>query len=351
MSNRIGVAVIGCGLVGAHRARTAAADRRTALRLVIDNQPERAAGLAAAHGVEASSDWRSALSREDIGAVVISTPNALLVPIGVAALRSGRHVLIEKPMGRNATEGRALTAQARRAGTVLKVGFRHRYRDSLIRAREMVRSGAIGRLIQLRARYGYGARAEHELEWRADAELAGGGALLDEGVHIVDLFHWFAGPAQRAQAELQTAVWDLGRLEDNAFAMLRFAAGVVGQFHVGTTEWKNLFSFEIRGDAGAIHVEGLGGSYGPETLVHTRRAEGPGEASIARSEFEDEDASWAEEWSDFAGALHGERLRHGSAEDGLQVLATVDALYAAARSGSAIAIAPAPSTSRDILAR
>jgi predicted dehydrogenase len=343
MSNQVGVAVIGCGLVGAHRARTAASDHRTALRIVIDTQPQRAARLAAEHGVDTASDWRSALSREDVSAVVICTPNALLVPIGVAALRSGRHVLIEKPMGRNATEGRALAAEARRAGTVLKVGFRHRYRASLIEAREMVRSGSIGRLIQLRARYGYGARPEHEKEWRADAELAGGGALLDEGVHIVDLFQWFAGPAQRVQAELQAAVWDLGRLEDNAFAMLRFAAGVVGQFHVGTTEWKNLFSFEIKGDAGAIHVEGLGGSYGPESLVLTRRARANAEPELERSDFADNDTSWTEEWADFAAALHGERLRHGTPEDGLHVLATVDALYAAARSGSAIAIAPAPS--------
>ena len=351
MSNRVGVAVIGCGLVGAHRARAAATDPRTTLRIVIDNQPQRAARLGAEHGVEASSDWRSALTREDVGAVVISTPNALLVPIGVAALRSGRHVLIEKPMGRNATEGRALTAEARRSGAVLKVGFRHRYRESLIRAHEMVRSGSIGRLIQVRARYGYGARPEHESEWRADAELAGGGALLDEGVHIVDLFHWFAGPAQRAQAELQTAVWDLGRLEDNAFALLRFRAGVVGQFHVGTTEWKNLFSFEIRGDRGAIHVEGLGGSYGPESLVLTRRAEGASDVGPERIDFVDNDSSWAEEWADFARALHGGKLLHGAPDEGLQVLATVDALYAAARSGSAIAISPAPPAPRDIAAR
>lgn len=351
MSNRVGVAVIGCGLVGAHRARTAASDPRTALRIVIDTQPERAARLGAEYGVAAAADWRTALSREDVGAVVISTPNALLVPIGIAALRSGRHVLIEKPMGRNATEGRALAAEARRAGTVLKVGFRHRYRESLIRAREMVRAGAIGRLIQVRARYGYGARPEHEQEWRADAELAGGGALLDEGVHLVDLFHWFAGPAQRAQAELQTAVWDLGRLEDNAFGLLRFGAGVVGQFHVGTTEWKNLFSFEIRGDAGAIHVEGLGGSYGPESLLLARRVQPDAETVLERSDYADNDTSWAEEWADFAAALHGERLRHGSPEDGLQVLATVDALYAAARSGSAISIAPAPPAARDVPAR
>jgi predicted dehydrogenase len=351
MSNRVGVAVIGCGLVGAHRARTAATDPRTALRIVIDNQPQRAARLAGQHGVDAAADWRAALSREDVGAVVISTPNALLVPIGVAALRSGRHVLIEKPMGRNATEGRALAAESRRAGTVLKVGFRHRYRASLNRARELVRDGEIGRLIQLRARYGYGAKPEHQQAWRADAELAGGGALLDEGVHIVDLFHWFGGPAQRAQADLQTAVWDLGRLEDNAFGTLRFAAGVVGQFHVGTTEWKNLFSFEIRGEAGAIHVEGLGGSYGPESLTLTRRTDRSAGVAAERHDFADNDSSWMEEWSDFAAALHGARLRHGSPDEGLQVLATVDALYAAARSGSAIAISPAPSVPRDVPAR
>ncbi|MBR9990940.1 MAG: Gfo/Idh/MocA family oxidoreductase [Gemmatimonadetes bacterium] len=342
MSDRIGVAVIGCGLVGAHRARTAAADERTTLRLVIDTQPQRAALLASEHGVDAGSDWRTALTREDVSVIVISTPNALLVPIGITALRTGRHVLIEKPMGRNVTEGRALAAEARRAGTVLKVGFRHRYRESLVQARAMVRAGTIGRLIQLRARYGYGARPEHEQEWRADAELAGGGALLDEGVHVVDLFHWFAGPAQRAQAELQTAVWDLGRLEDNAFGLLRFGAGVVGQFHVGTTEWKNLFSFEIRGDMGAIHVEGLGGSYGPESLTLTRRPQSGVDVEVSRMDFADHDSSWSAEWSDFAAAFHGEGMRHGSPEDGLQVLATVDALYAAARSGSAIAIAPAP---------
>src|SRR5690606_5821745 len=127
-----------------------------------------------------------------------------------------------------------------------------------------------------------------------------------------------------------------------------FAAGVVGQFHVGTTEWKNLFSFEVRGDAGAIQVEGLGGSYGPESLVLTRRPHGDAQADVERTDFEDNDASWTQEWADFAAALHGERLRHGSAEEGLQVLATIDALYAAARSGSAIAIAPAPSASRDV---
>lgn len=338
----VGVAVIGAGSIGAVRARTAAESNVTALRLVIDTNRARAAAVASAHGVDADVDWRAALSRGDIGAVVICTPNALLVPIGVAALRAGRHVLIEKPMGRNATEGRTLATEARRSGSVLKVGFNHRYRPALVRAYEIFQSGAIGRLLQMRALCGHAAPQSRESEWRSDAELAGGGELLDQGVNVVDLFHWFAGPAVRAQAELQSAVWQLGRLEDNAFGILRFGAGVVGQFHVSMTEWQPRFSLEIQGDRGIIAVDGLGGEDGIESLTLVRRdGLGPGRPAVERHTFADEPSSWSAEWADFAAALQGGRLRHGSPEDGLQILATVDALYAAARSGSAVGITPA----------
>ena len=341
--SRTGVAVIGCGLIGARRARAAASDPRTVLRIVVDTDRSRAAAVAKELNVETGRDWRDALSRDDVGAVVVCTPNALLVPIGVAALRAGRHVLIEKPMGRNATEARALVAEARRAGTILKVGFNHRFHPAIARAHELYRSGAIGRIIQLRARYGHGARPGYEQEWRGNAELAGGGELLDQGVHIVDLFQWFAGPAVRAQAELQTSVWDLGRLEDNAFGLLRFAAGVVGQFHVSMTQWKNLFSLEIHGENGALIVEGLGGSYGTETLTFVQRNMAGGPPQVDTRPFEGPDISWSAEWADFAAATRGEPMKHGHPEDGLRVMATVDALYAAARSGSAVAITPVSS--------
>jgi predicted dehydrogenase len=336
----IGVAVVGCGLVGERRAHTASADERTALRLVIDTDRARANALAGALGAQAGRDWREAMEREDVGVVVVSTPNALLVPIGIAALRAGRHVLIEKPMGRNATEARALAAAATRSGTVLKVGFNHRYHPGLTRAHEIVRSGEIGRIIQMRARYGHGARPGCEKEWRGDAELAGGGELMDQGVHIVDLFHWFAGPATRVQAELQTAVWELGRLEDNAFGLLRFGAGVVGQFHVSMTQWKNLFSLEIHAERGAVLIEGLGGSYGPQALTVLHRNMAGGVPQVARTQYDGPDPSWSLEWADFAAALHGNRLEHGWPEDALQVMSTIDALYAAARSGSAVSISP-----------
>lgn len=338
--NRIGVAVIGCGAVGALRARTAAADNRTSLRVVVDSDRRRAAALAAELHVEEASDWRTALARADVGCVVVCTPIALLIPIGIAALRTGRHVLIEKPLGRNATEARAIAGEARRAGTVLKVGFNSRYRPGLVRARELCRRGVIGRLMQLHARSGEAATPDVEREWRANAELAGGGELLGAGVDIVDLLQWFAGPAVRAQAELQSALWNLGRLEDNAFGLLRYGGGVVANFHVSKTQWQDQFSFEANGELGTVSVHSRGRGTAEVLTVVPRAA--PGSAPVAdASTIESAETSWAAEWADFAAAMHGSALRHGHPAEALQIMATMDALYAAARSGSAVAIAPA----------
>lgn len=337
--NRIGVAVIGCGAVGALRAGTAAADPRTALRVVVDSNRERAAALAAELRVDETDDWREALARPDVGCVVVCTPIALLIPIGIAALRTGRHVLIEKPLGRNATEARAIASEARRVGTVLKVGFNSRYHPGLLRAHDLCRQGEIGRILQLSARASQVVSPDLEREWRASAELAGGGELLGAGVDIVDLFQWFAGPAVRAQAELQSALWNLGRLEDNAFGLLRYGGGVVGHFHVSMTQWQSRFFFEANGELGTLSVQSTGASSG-ETLSVVRRAAPGSVAEVETSTVESPESSWNAEWADFAAAMHGAGLRHGQPGEALRIMATIDALYAAARSGTAVTIAP-----------
>jgi predicted dehydrogenase len=332
----VGVAVVGCGLIGRRRAAAAAADERTRLGVVVDIDEARAAALGTRLGADHGPDWRAALERDDIGALVVCTPNALLVPIAAAALQAGRSVLIEKPMGRSLGEARQLAAVAAAAPGVLKIGFNHRYHPAVARARELFEADEIGGLVNMRARYGHGSRPGCEREWRGDPRVAGGGELLDQGVHVLDLFHWFAGPPIRVQAELQTAVWPLGPLEDNAFALLRFAGGVVGQLHVSMTQWRNLFSLEIHGSRGALLAEGLGGSYGPERLTVIRRALQGGVPDVESVTFDGPDTSWQEEWSDFAAALHGRGLRHGTVADGLLAMATLEAAYAAAAAGAAV---------------
>jgi predicted dehydrogenase len=334
---RHGIAVIGCGLIGARRAGTAQAHERTELRVVVDADASRADAVAREHGVESALDWHTALERDDVDAIVVCTPNALLVPIAQAALEARRHVLIEKPMGRNAAEARALGLTAAASPRVLKIGFNHRYHPAVARAHELFRGGAIGRLIQMRARYGHGSRPGCENEWRADAQLAGGGELLDQGVHVVDLMQWFAGIPVRVQAELQTAVWPLAPLEDNAFGLLRFADDVIAQLHVSMTQWKNLFSFEVHGELGALVIDGLGGSYGMETLTVVQRNRGGGAPELSREQFDGVDPSWMLEWNDFVQAMDGGPLQHGSWQEGIAVMDTIAALYAAGRAGEPVA--------------
>jgi predicted dehydrogenase len=238
-------------------------------------------------------------------------------------------------MGRNLSEAIEMRDAAHAAKRVLKIGFNHRYHPAISEAHHRFTKGEIGEIISLRARYGHGGRAGYEKEWRANKTLSGGGELTDQGVHIVDLFHWFAGVPAVAFAFLQTAVWPLGELEDNGFGLFRYGTGAVGSLHTSWTQWKNLFSLEIFGKTGALIVDGLGRSYGTETLIlHQRKPEGG--APVTESwAFDQEDDSWDLEWQDFQGAVLGDAPMLGTAEDGVVAMRMIEALYRSAGTGKA----------------
>jgi predicted dehydrogenase len=330
VSGRVGVGVVGCGLIGRRRALDAARYEHSRCLVVADPRRAAAVDVASATGAESTDDWRRLVDRRDVDVVVVATPNGLLAEITSAALEAGKHVLMEKPMGKSLQEAQAILATARRSGKVLKVGFNHRYHPALAEAHRRYGEGEIGRLVNIRARYGHGARSGYENEWRGDPAMAGGGELTDQGVHLLDLIYWFAGVPQHAFAYLQSAVWSLGGLEDNAFGLLKFQSGAVASLHASLTQWKNLFSFELFGDQGALSVEGLGKSYGPETFTaFRRRREGGAPDSDTRS-YPGEDESWRLEWADFLGAVVDNRPMLGTADDGVVVMRMLDALYRSA---------------------
>ncbi|HEX7120555.1 MAG TPA: Gfo/Idh/MocA family oxidoreductase [Longimicrobiales bacterium] len=334
----LGIAVIGCGRIGCRRAATAASHPGTRLIAVVDADRSRAEALAAKYGAAVEPDWRAAVGRGDVDAVVVATPNGYLKEIGCAALGSGKHVLLEKPMGRNLAEARELAAAAGASGRVLKIGFNHRYHPGLARAIAVVRAGVIGRVVTIRARYGHGSRPGCESEWRADPELAGGGELTDQGVHVADLVHACAGLPVHAVAFLQTAVWRIAPLEDNAHGLFRFGDGAVAQLHVSMTQWKNLFSFEVHGEAGSVTVEGLGGSYGTERLVLARRNRRGGAPELEEERYPGEDVSWRLEWEDFVAGVRRGRLAQGGPEDGVAAMRMIDALYRSAELGTIVEV-------------
>ncbi|MBN2021101.1 MAG: Gfo/Idh/MocA family oxidoreductase [Sedimentisphaerales bacterium] len=323
------VAIIGAGLIGTKRAVALGAFGDCRLKMVVDINQTAAEELAGRFGAEAATNWRKAVESPDVDLVVASTCNNVLAPISIAALKNKKHVLCEKPLGRNVGESRSILENAQN-GIVLKTGFNHRHHPAISKAKQLADKGEIGRIMFLRCRYGHGGRPGYEKEWRADKDLCGGGELLDQGVHVVDLFRWFAGDFHEAFGYTQTSFWDM-RVEDNAFVMFKSKAGVVATMHTSWTQWKNLFSLEVFGDLGYLLIEGLGGSYGIETLKFGRRNPkgGPPEEQI--EQFPGPDFSWRLEWEEFTLAIREKREPLGSGNDGWQANRMIEAVQESVR--------------------
>ncbi len=346
--NQLNVALIGAGAFGARRAAVVAANPRSALVAVADPVTERARELSS--GAAAVAHWREAIERDEVGAVVVATPTAAAPAIALAALAAGKHVLVEKPFGRNADEVLPAVEAAAEHHRLLKVGYNHRYHPALAKAHEICRDGAIGRLLYLRCAYGHGGRPGYEREWRGHLGISGGGELLDQGVHALDLFRWFAGEFADAVAFLATSYWPIAPVEDNAFALLRTRGGAIAHLHASWTQWKNTFAFEVAGEQGTLVATGLGRSYGPERLIWRARSQSGGAPEERCFDFPAEDDSLAREWDDFLDAIEDNREPMSSGADAWRTLRLVDALYESARERRVVELEPAPEPVRAALA-
>jgi predicted dehydrogenase len=318
------VAIVGCGLIGQKRARALGNCRLVA---VADLDAARAEHLAAQFsGCVASHDWESVVGRDDVDAIIVATTNNMLTPITAAAMRRGKHVLVEKPAARSAAELRPLVEAGRQANVVVKVGFNHRFHPAFDKARAIFDAGELGPLLYIRGRYGHGGRLGYDREWRADPAIAGGGELLDQGVHLIDLTRWFAGDVVEVASHVGTFFWNMP-VEDNGFLFLQTAGGQVAWLHASCTEWKNLFCFEIFGRDGKLQIDGLGGSYGVERLSHFRMLPGMGPPETTIWEFPGEDHSWRTEFAHFVDCIRQGRQPSGTLEDALAALEVVQRAY------------------------
>ncbi len=332
------VGLIGAGLQGHRRAPVLRALAGTELVVIGAAHLEAARQLAErVGGCAVVEGWEPVVEREELDAVIVATPPHLHAEISIAAMRRGMHVLCEKPLARTVEEAEEMLTVARESGVILQCGFNHRYHPGIRQARRWFDDGAIGEPMFIRCRYGIGGRPGYENEWRADPQIVGGGQLMEQGIHAVDLSRWFLGEFAEVSAVTANHFWKTDPLEDNAFALYRTAGGAVASIHSSLTQWKNLFSFELHGSDGYIAVEGLGGSYGPERAILGKRdVTAPFGEEIV--EFRGEDRSWLEEWKEFAAAIEEAREPLGSGEDGLIALQLVFAAYEAARSQKTVAL-------------
>lgn len=322
------VAIVGCGLIGHKRSRALGS---APLVACADIDRRRADALAASHsGATATDDWRTVVERPDVDIVIVSTVNASLAPVSLAAVTAGKHVLVEKPAALKASELDPLVDAANATGVSVRVGFNHRYHPALRKARELFCDGALGPLMFVRGRYGHGGRIGYEREWRADPALAGGGELIDQGIHVIDLARWFLGEFTRVDGFAHTYFWRMA-VDDNAFLLLRTPADQTAMLHVSCTEWKNLFSFEIYGRDAKLQIDGLGGSYGVERLTFYQMKPEMGPPDTTIWEYPGPDSSWEIEFSEFLEDIRLGRPPAAGLRDARAALHIVETVYERSR--------------------
>jgi predicted dehydrogenase len=325
-SNTLRIALIGCGLIGRKRALCLGSAQ---LVYACDVDPARAASIAELqNGCRPISDYREVLADPNVDAVLVATLNSALAPITLAAVRAGKHVLAEKPGALNAALLRDIQAAALQTGALVRLGYNHRYHPALRKAREIIDAGKLGPLMFVRGRYGHGGRKGYDREWRADPELSGGGELIDQGVHLIDLASWFLGDFSTVEGHASTLYWDM-KVDDNAFLSLRTHGGQTAWLHVSCTEWKNLFSLEIYGRDGKLAVDGLGGSYGLERLAFYKMLPQMGPPETVIYEFPQADTSWRVETDEFLRDIVEKRTPDPGLKEGIRVLEIVEKIYGA----------------------
>jgi predicted dehydrogenase len=317
-------AIVGCGLIGRKRLNSLPASQ---LSVACDLDLSRAEALIAiGKGGRATVDVAGAVKDSAVDAVIVATLNSSLAPIARAAIAAGKHVLVEKPGGISVAQIDELIELSAQKGVQVRVGFNHRFHPAVQKARELVDTGALGPLMFLRGRYGHGGRVGYDREWRADPSLSGGGELIDQGVHLIDLAGWFLGDFPRVEGHVATYFWDMP-VEDNAFLSLRTASGQTAWLHVSCSEWKNLFSFEIYGRAGKLHLEGLGGSYGVERLSYYKMLPQMGPPEMTTWDYPNGDNSWALEMEAFLEDIRSGRTPVPGLKEPRAALEVVEKVY------------------------
>ena len=318
------VAIIGCGFIGQKRAKNLSSAN---LVVCVDIIREKAEMIAQHYtNCIVSTDWRSVIKHTDIDIVIISTIHAALAEIALYAIQAGKHVLIEKPAGKSTAEIKLLIAAAKQHKVIVRVGLNHRYHPAFQKARECIDQNILGELMFLRARYGHGGRLGYNKEWRANQILSGGGELIDQGMHLIDLARWLLGDFTNIQGFAHTYYWDMP-VDDNGFMLLRTKKNKMAFLHASCTEWKNLFSFEIYGRQAKIDIQGLGGSYGVERLALYKMLPNMGPPETQIWEYPMEDNSWKIEFNEFLQDIELRREPAAGLKDAYAALSIVKKIY------------------------
>jgi len=282
-------------------------------------------------GVEMFTSYQDLLQM-DLDILLVCLTNDVAPDVTIAGLEKGLHVMCEKPPGRDLHDMARIAAVAKaRPGQKLKYGFNHRYHHSVRLALQLVADGELGSVVNLRGVYGKSAIVNFESDWRTKRSIAGGGILLDQGIHMVDLLRLFAGDFKEVKSFVSNDFWRHD-VEDNAYALLRTEGGVVAILHSSATQWQHRFHLEIALEKGALVLSGIlsgSKSYGKESLTISRKNVS-GSGGEENTIYFEEDPSWLDEIIEFVHAVREDKpISNGSLEEATRTMQLVYRIYCA----------------------
>ena len=269
----------------------------------------------------------------NLDAVLVCMSNDMAAEITIAALQHGLHVFCEKPPARNMDElGQVLATERQYPGLKLMFGFNHRYHDSIQEALQIIRSGELGAIINMRGVYGKSKLVTFDqAEWRAKREMAGGGVLLDQGIHMVDLMRLFAGEFSEVHSFISNNHWKYD-VEDNAYALMKTDDGIVAMLNSSATQWRHQFTLDMNLQRGSIILRGIltgSKSYGQETMtvITANPDRDNGDPKEEIRQFTN-DLSWTAEIDSFANVVINDiPIESGSSRDAFNTMKLVHKIY------------------------
>lgn len=324
------VGIAGFGIVG--KRRRACVDMHADLKLVAVCDKSFEDKGVFSDGVRYYPNYLDMLA-EDLDILIVCLTNDVNPDATIAGLERGLHVFCEKPPGRSLGDiVRVMQVEKKCQGQCLMYGFNHRFHDSVQDGLKIIRSGELGRIINLRGVYGKSKMITYnQTNWRTNRSIAGGGVLLDQGIHMVDLMRLFAGEFTQVNSFVTNSYWGYD-VEDNAYALMRTSDGIVGMLNSSATQWRHKFSLDINLEYGSVILGGLltgTKSYGAETLtvavVDHETASGDPKEQVTRY---NRDPSWELEINQFIDCiLRGSNIEHGTSEDAFNTMKLVSEIY------------------------
>lgn len=285
-------------------------------------------------GVKYHRNYKQLL-QEKLDILFVCLSNDMAAEVTIAGLESGMHTFCEKPPGRNPEEIMLVIKCEKSYPTLkLKYGFNHRYHDSVKDALRIIEEGSLGKIINMRGVYGKSKLVTFDqTDWRTNRTIAGGGVLLDQGIHMVDLLRLFGGEFIEVHSYINNSFWNYD-VEDNAYALMKTAENIVALFHSSATEWRHRFRLEIALERGNIILSGLlsgSKSYGAETMTvvwgNPEHDQGDPKEQMTRY---NEDPSWRDEVFEFVDSvINNKPIINGSSEDALRTIQLVYKIYSA----------------------